>query len=211
MTRPTYSGLPLPLCAHLRREQQPVTPYVPLQHPPQAYLLLDASDSLQPLAADMGRALEHTIISAANAILAACGVAPPGSAAAAAAPQPGAPGAAAAAAANAVPLSAETAAEAMSAAALCDVLLQLFPPPPPGTPAAAGSGPHGPVVSLLGPALRAMAALLAHPAVPSAGVNVKVGLGGSEGYGSWGGWLSGMRSWVELVSGDAERLVMPRW
>lgn len=154
---------------------RPVLPAPPPPAPPpspQAYLLLDASDSLQPLAADMGRALEASISSVAAAAVAASGATPSTSASGAAPhqqqqPQQPAQPATAASMASAVPFSPEMAAEAMSSAALCDVMLQLFPPH-----GAADLGAGG--LALLAPALRAMAALLAHPGLPPAGLNVKV-------------------------------------
>ncbi|KAG2446721.1 hypothetical protein HYH02_008283 [Chlamydomonas schloesseri] len=190
----------LPNAAALLRRGRDHAALLPLL---EAYLLLDAADSLQPLAADMGRALEASISNTATAVLAAVG-APgtgPGGAAGGGAPgsTPAAPGGAGGAAAVQIPLSAETPAEAMSAAALIDVLLQLFPP---GGSAAASPAQHGPVVQLVAPALRSMAALLAHPAVPSAGLNVKI-INIFEGFLEVLGrlWLLSPMTFPELVAG----------
>lgn len=149
----------------------------------------------------MGRALEASINSTATAVLAAVGApGTTGQGGGGAASTPAAPGGGAAgAAAVQIPLSAETPAEAMSAAALIDVLLQLFPP---GGSAAASPAQHGPIVQLVAPALRAMAALLAHPAVPSAGLNVKI-INIFEGFLEVLGrlWLLSPMTFPELVAG----------
>eukprot|EP00198_Chlamydomonas_reinhardtii_P012580 XP_001701917.1 predicted protein [Chlamydomonas reinhardtii] len=188
----------LPNAAALLRRGRDHAALLPLL---EAYLLLDAADSLQPLAADMGRALEASINSTATAVLAAVGApGTTGQGGGGAASTPAAPGGGAAgAAAVQIPLSAETPAEAMSAAALIDVLLQLFPP---GGSAAASPAQHGPIVQLVAPALRAMAALLAHPAVPSAGLNVKI-INIFEGFLEVLGrlWLLSPMTFPELVAG----------
>ncbi|KAG2435256.1 hypothetical protein HXX76_007334 [Chlamydomonas incerta] len=189
----------LPNAAALLRRGRDHAALLPLL---EAYLLLDAADSLQPLAADMGRALEASINNTATAVLAAVG-APgtgQGGGAGGAASTPATPGGGASgAAAVQIPLSAETPAEAMSAAALIDVLLQLFPP---GGSAAASPAQHGPVVQLVAPALRSMGALLAHPAVPSAGLNVKI-INIFEGFLEVLGrlWLLSPLTFPELVAG----------
>lgn len=118
----------------------------------------------------MGRALEASITTTVNSVLAAVGASTQSADGGTAAQSAGGGGGGGGAGVP-IPLSAETPAEAMAAAALIDVLLQLFPP---GGSSAASPAQHGPVLSLAAPALRAMAALLAHPAVPSAGLNVKI-------------------------------------
>ncbi|KAG2494047.1 hypothetical protein HYH03_007693 [Edaphochlamys debaryana] len=211
----------LPNAAALLRRGRDAAALLPLL---EAYLLLDAADSLQPLAADMGRALEASIKSTAAAVLSAVGASPtpqPSTSGAPATP-PGAPGTppgpgqalspglpgtpgpnssmgGGPGAGVSIPLSAETPAEAMSAAALVDVLLQLFPP---GGSASASPAQHGPVVQLVAPALRQMAALLAHPAVPSAGLNVKI-INIFEGFLEVLGrlWLMSPTTFPDLVAG----------
>ncbi|GLI59709.1 hypothetical protein VaNZ11_001566 [Volvox africanus] len=198
----------LPNAAALLRRGRDAAALLPLL---EAYLLLDAADSLQPLAADMGRALEASIKSTAIAVLAAVGASTTMAVGTSSAP-PVAGGAGGggggANAAVAIPLSPETPAEAMAAAALIDVLLQLFPP---GGSAAAAPAQHGPVVTLVAPAMRAMAALLAHPAIPSAGLNVKI-INIFEGFLEVLGrlWLLSPATFPELVAGlDAAVVPLP--
>ncbi|GIM13019.1 hypothetical protein Vretimale_16222, partial [Volvox reticuliferus] len=185
----------LPNAAALLRRGRDAAALLPLL---EAYLLLDAADSLQPLAVDMGRALEASIRSTATAVLAAVGASAPSAAGASGAP-PAGNGGGGANATVAIPLSAETPAEAMAAAALIDVLLQLFLP---GGSSAASPAQHGPVVALVAPAMRAMAALLAHPAIPSAGLNVKI-INIFEGFLEVLGrlWLLSPTTLLELVAG----------
>lgn len=86
-------------------------------------------------------------------------------------------------------LGADVSQEALAAAALCDVLLQLFPTQvhnmhaaasssgsgtPGGVAAAAGAAGGAGMGQLLGEALRGMASMLAHPRLPATGLNVKV-------------------------------------
>ncbi|KAG1678184.1 hypothetical protein FOA52_016121 [Chlamydomonas sp. UWO 241] len=135
----------------------------------ESYLLLGAAQALNPLSSAIQATLEATVKGVTEAVVAASASSllphqPPngplsgGGGPVKAKPGPGgvpvAPGGGAARA-----LSAEMANEAMAAAALADVMLQLFPADAP---------------ALLASTFRAMAALVAHPDVPLQGVNVKV-------------------------------------
>jgi len=124
----------------------------------ESYLLLGAAPSVIPLMDLIQGALVNTVKAAETATIQSLTPAT----------GPGAPGqggmpaggmASAAAAAAQRVLSPETAAEAMAASALADVMLQL--------------SPHE-VPSLLAPTFRAMAAFVAHPALPAQGLNIKV-------------------------------------
>jgi len=113
----------------------------------ESYLLLGAAAALTPLSAMIQESLQRTIGTVTQAVLVSLSTPAPPAGAGVAAPAPS----------RAFPP--EAAQEAMAASALADVMLQLFPQDVP---------------TLLLSTFKAMAALLAHPAVPAQGVAVKV-------------------------------------
>lgn len=130
----------------------------------ESYLLLGAAAALNPLSNSLQASLEKTVLSITQSVVQSL---EPPTPSPTHLPSPS-PTSMAPAGSSGMgrAISTETTSEGMAAAALIDVMLQLFPQETP---------------SLLASTLKAMAALVAHPDVPLQGTNVKV-LNILEGY-----------------------------
>ena len=121
----------------------------------ESYLLLGAASALNPLSDSLKASLEKTVLNITQAVVQSLEPSIPSPSPNAMAPS----GSGSGAGGQGRALSTETTNEAMAAAALVDVMIQLFPLETP---------------SLLASTLKAMAALVAHPDIPIQGPSIKI-------------------------------------